>query len=169
MILLAGVAALLLWPVRGGESGDDAALDRASRKYLALAQALVAGQGDSRAFTEAELNAFLAANARDGKNRPVAMSVRLLEGGFELRLPSRSPLGAAKRWRFRLAAGEDGRAAATLTGFSLGRLPFPPPLARALFASRTWPAWKEESRDVVSFLSALSATCDGKTLVLAVK
>ena len=56
-MLLAFLAGILLWPVRGGQGGGEAELDRASRKYLALAQALVAGQGDSRSFTEAELNA----------------------------------------------------------------------------------------------------------------
>ncbi|MBQ7251370.1 MAG: zinc ribbon domain-containing protein [Kiritimatiellae bacterium] len=167
-VVLAFVAGLLLWPVRGGKRGDEAALDRASRKYLALAQALAAGRPETKAFTEAELNAFLAANARDAKNRPVAMSVRLEENGFSLVLPARPPFGASKLWTFRWEARpEPGSHPAALTFFALGHLPVFPPLARTIFLTRTWPAWKEESREVVDFLSALSVSCDGKTLVLS--
>lgn len=169
-LFLALLTGLLLRPAPGGVRGDDAALDRASRKYLALAQALVAGQSDSRSFTEAELNAFLAANARDGKNRPVAMSVRLHEDGFSLVLPARPPFGASKCWTFALAGpGEPGEPAARLTFFSLGHLPVFPPLAREIFRTRTWPAWREESREVVDFLKALDAATDGKTLVLSTR
>ena len=167
-VLLAFLAGILLWPVRGGQGGGEAELDRASRKYLALAQALAAGQPETKAFTEAELNAFLAANARDKKNRPVAMSVRLEENGFSLVLPARPPFGASKLWSFRLEERtEAGSRSAALAFFSLGHLPMFPPLARKVFATRTWPAWKEESREVVAFLSALSVSCDGKTLVLS--
>jgi hypothetical protein len=186
-LFLALLTGLLLWPAPGGERGDDTALDRASRKYLALAQAFAAGQGDSRSFTEAELNAFLAANARDGKNRPVAMSVRLDENGFSLVLPARPPFGASKCWTFSFKtkaelekAAEEARKSfpgdaafsvvpVELTGFSLGHLYVFPPLARTLFLTRTWPAWKSESREVVDFLKALDASTDGRTLVLSTR